>query len=37
MKIPKTHRYQVTEQGRVTITALLAARAANTKKLHQAA
>jgi hypothetical protein len=36
-KIPNTHRYQVTEQGRGKITALLAARAANTKKLLQAA
>jgi hypothetical protein len=29
-KVPKTHRYQVTSAGRVTMTALLAARDANT-------
>jgi hypothetical protein len=34
-KIPKTHRYQVTESGWAKITALIAARAANTKKLLQ--
>jgi len=36
-KIPKTHRYQVTEKGRTTINALLAARRANTKQLLEAA
>jgi hypothetical protein len=35
--ISKTHRYQVIEHGRAKITALLAARAASTKKLLQAA
>ena len=35
-KVPKTHRYQVTEQGRLAITALLAARQADTKKLTAA-
>lgn len=32
-KIGKTHRYTVSSQGRETITALLAARSANTQKL----
>jgi hypothetical protein len=32
-KVPKTHRYIVTEKGRNVITALLAARQANTEKL----
>ena len=32
-KIPKTHRYLVSEQGRNTITALLAARNASTEQL----
>jgi len=36
-KIAKTHRYQVTEQGRRRLSALLAARQANTKQLLQAA
>lgn len=36
-KIPKTHRYQVSDQGRAKIAVMLAARAANTKKLLQAA
>lgn len=36
-KVSKTHRYVVSPQGRETITALLAARAANTKKLSQLA
>jgi hypothetical protein len=35
-KVPKTHRYQVTAQGRIAITALLAARQADTKKLTAA-
>ena len=34
-KISKTHRYTVSPQGRNTITALLTARAANTKELLQ--
>jgi hypothetical protein len=32
-KIPKTHRYLVSEQGRKAITALLAARSASTEQL----
>jgi hypothetical protein len=32
-KVPKTHRYQVTDQGRVILTALSAARHASTEKL----
>jgi hypothetical protein len=36
-KIAKTHRYQVSEDGRERLSALLAARRANTKQLLQAA
>ncbi len=36
-KIPKSHRYQVTEKGAASLSALLAARRANTKQLLQAA
>jgi len=36
-KIAKTHRYQLTDKGRTTLSALLAARKANTKQLLQAA
>jgi hypothetical protein len=36
-KVPKTHRYIVTERGRTTITALLSARQADTAKLIAAA
>lgn len=36
-KVSGTHRYQVTPKGRRTITALLAARAADTKRLLAAA
>lgn len=36
-KIAKTHRYQLSPQGRETITALLAARNANTQQLQQLA
>lgn len=36
-KVPRTHRYQLTAKGRVTITALLTARAANTRRLLEAA
>jgi hypothetical protein len=36
-KIPKTHRYTVSTYGRQIITALLAARSANTHKLMQIA
>jgi hypothetical protein len=32
-KVPKTHRYQVTERGRLILTALQAARHATTQKL----
>ncbi len=32
-KVPKTHRYQVTERGRIILTALNAARHASTQKL----
>ena len=32
-KVPKTHRYQVTDRGRVILTALNAARQASTQKL----
>jgi hypothetical protein len=32
-KVPKTHRYQVTERGRLILTALHAARHASTQKL----
>jgi hypothetical protein len=32
-KIPKTHRYMVTDQGRKAITALLAARSVSTEQL----
>jgi hypothetical protein len=35
-RVPKTHRYQVTQAGRVRIGALLAARHADTKRLPQA-
>lgn len=36
-KISRTHRYQVTPQGRQTITALLNARQANSRKLSELA
>lgn len=36
-KVPHSHRYQVTNRGRQTVTALLAARNAGSKKLLQAA
>jgi hypothetical protein len=36
-KVPKSHRYQVTDKGRTLLTALAAARQADTKKLTQAA
>ncbi len=35
-KIPKTHRYLVSDQGRTTITAILVARAADNTKLAAA-
>jgi hypothetical protein len=36
-KVPKTHRYQVSANGRSKLTALLAARQANTQQLLNAA
>jgi hypothetical protein len=36
-KVAKTHRYLLTEQGRTALTALEAARQADTAKLLQAA
>jgi hypothetical protein len=36
-KVPKTHRYQVSPEGRSKVTALLAARQANTEQLLKAA
>jgi hypothetical protein len=36
-KVPKAHRYHVTEKGRVSLSVILAARASNTKVLLQAA
>jgi hypothetical protein len=36
-KIAKTHRYQITEKGRSSLAALLAARNANTEQLLKAA
>jgi hypothetical protein len=36
-KVPKTHRYLLTDKGRTTITTLLAARYADTNKLIDAA
>jgi hypothetical protein len=36
-KVQGTHRYQLSAKGRIAITALLAARAANTSKLTNAA
>ena len=36
-KVAKTHRYQLTDLGRSAITALLAARQADTTKLTAAA
>lgn len=36
-KLPKTHRYQLTKSGRSTITALLTALRADTKKLAELA
>ena len=36
-KIPRTHRYRLTKQGRTQVTALLAAQNANTKKLTELA
>ena len=37
IRISKTHRYQLTEKGRSNVSALLAARNANTEQLLQAA
>jgi hypothetical protein len=36
-KVPKTHRYMVSEPGRKAITALLAARNASTDELSRCA
>ena len=36
-KVPNTHRYKLTEKGQSSLSALLAARNANTKQLLQAA
>jgi hypothetical protein len=36
-KVPKTHRYVLTDQGRTTIVALLTAQKADTKTLNQLA
>ena len=36
-KVPKTHRYQVSAEGRRKVSALLAARQANTEQLLKAA
>src|SRR5262249_36523364 len=36
-RVPKTHRYQVSDQGRLTIAALLTACEANTAKLAELA
>ena len=36
-KVPKTHRYVLTESGRTTLTALLVALKSNTKQLNQLA
>jgi hypothetical protein len=37
VKVPKTHRYQVTQKGRTNLSVILAARNTNTKLLLQAA
>jgi hypothetical protein len=37
VKVPKTHRYQLTDKGRSNLSIILAARQANTKLLLQAA
>jgi hypothetical protein len=36
-KVPKTHRYVLTDHGRTTITAILAARQADTATLTKVA
>lgn len=36
-KVPRTHRYQLTQAGRVVVTALIAARNANTQQLTKLA
>jgi hypothetical protein len=36
-KVPCTHRYHLTEAGRTVVTALIAARNANTEKLTKLA
>jgi hypothetical protein len=37
MKVTKTHRYTLTDKGRLAITAILAAKQADAAKLHQLA
>ena len=36
-KVPRTHRYHLTKAGRVIVTALIAARNANTEQLTKLA
>jgi hypothetical protein len=36
-KVPRTHRYRLTKAGRIAVTALIAARNANTKELTKLA
>ena len=36
-KVPRTHRYHLTEPGRIVVTALIAAPKANTQKLTKLA
>ena len=36
-KVPRTHRYQLTQAGRIVVTALIAARNANTQELTKLA
>jgi hypothetical protein len=36
-KVPHTHRYHLTKAGRIAVTALIAARNANTQELTKLA
>jgi predicted transcriptional regulator len=36
-KLPRTHRYQLTQVGRIVVTALIAARNANAQQLTKLA
>jgi hypothetical protein len=36
-KVPRTHRYLLTKAGRIAVTALIAARNANTQELTRLA